>query len=769
MARRLVLLQLLTSRLIFFGYALCIFHDVSPDASWQKAATLLPANESEAPEVRAAAWSPDGRQVIAVGQSARIWEAPLWPSSPDWKEVRMLAEVVCEEACAGAADQCIPDTFTAAAWSPSGKRVAFGTTGGRIHVWQYTDSAEDPWRPQGMFKLAECRHVRTLQWSPDSKELAVGFEIAGFKSAGLSKWNLGEESAKWQEMVLDAKTMDWICRGPRCFETTDALWSPDMRRLAFAYHGGAEVLSTGSTPNDNEPTAMLELENLKVLSWSSDGQRLAGGSRGGEVRIWRTLRHVNSSTEASIHYDGGVGSLAFSTDRTKLAVGGSSGTLQIWYDLGGGSEQDGASSWRRAGELLGANRRGAVVHTVAFSPDGNRLLFGGVGTVCERPEAWWTDLLARIGAWVLYFALCCWISVALALAYQMCKGLLKAAFRKLDCTATCAMVLCLLLVPGTVWFTLSCIMGGMFAWYSTLMFLPGVLHLPPVLVGHGLLALQSFAIYLFMAACHVFVWLRKAFQVFRFCIGLGPQHLHNAASLAFRDSPTLGLSLLGDAPKTAEGSTPQACAAELLKIVNNEAQGFFPRDYYDKLGRVIEEERSLISICDIVRFLWCYLRSLCDVFPGSLRRRRWLEQELQRVRELRETEKRPEQRNRFQLVADQFAWYRSHDLFLVDVMAYLNVHYGPHGAVGLWPILDAALETLPRLIFKPLWIPPKRREDDLESRRCILSGLAAHRDDPEAQLVHRLVRQTTHEADAAATVQHYEFSAAGSDTESQHG
>jgi WD40 repeat protein/transcriptional regulator with XRE-family HTH domain len=151
-----------------------------------------------------------------------------------------------------------------------------------------------------------------------------------------------------------------------------AVYSPDGKTIAAAYDDKSIVIWDAKTGNQ-VATLVGHTGNISWGSYSSDGSRFASGSSDGEIFIWdvasgkviRTLQGPTSSSSPAIT-DYTISSLAFSPDGNRLISGDTNGFGTIW-DVNTSEKLLIISS--QAGSLGDAYIPG-VISSVAYSSDG---------------------------------------------------------------------------------------------------------------------------------------------------------------------------------------------------------------------------------------------------------------------------------------------------------------------------------------------------------------------------------------------------------------
>lgn len=267
----------------------------------------------------------------ASTQNTSESEQSLLPGQPDTAETGVTDGVLAPRVLNGHSLSII-----GVAWSPSGTRLALGSSDGTISVWDAASGQE--------LRALEGHTggVNTVAWSPDGMWLASASD-----DHTVRVWN---ETSGQELRALKGHTD----------RVTSVAWSPDGMWLASA-SGDHTVRLWGTTSRNPLRVLAEHTEAVTSVAWSPDGTQLASGSGDGTVRVWsassgRMLRVLAGHTEA-------VTSVAWSPDGTRLASGSGDGTVRLWD----------AASGRELRELEG--HTGAVT-SVAWSPHGTQLASG---------------------------------------------------------------------------------------------------------------------------------------------------------------------------------------------------------------------------------------------------------------------------------------------------------------------------------------------------------------------------------------------------------
>jgi WD40 repeat protein len=194
-----------------------------------------------------------------------------------------------------------------------------------------------------------------------------------------------------------------------------------VTRVAFSPKGA--LLATASTDNkariwDFKKQRLLftlpHTHNVQALAWSSDGKLLATGSRDKTIQIWDATK--GRIARAIVAHPGpqGVGDIAFAPGGLLLAsCGADEPAVRLWnlktsaaagelrgpyrrvhavqftpggHVVIGGEDEDSATVWNSAGEVVHTLSDSFAVRCMAVSPDGKRIVTGGI-----RPRIWSLD------------------------------------------------------------------------------------------------------------------------------------------------------------------------------------------------------------------------------------------------------------------------------------------------------------------------------------------------------------------------------------------
>ncbi|UNO43581.1 TIR domain-containing protein [Streptomyces sp. MST-110588] len=250
--------------------------------------------------VNSIVWDPGGRRLLRVGNHGlRIWPVSggAGASPPPWWG-------------SGGA--------VTAAWSPDGSRVASGTDGGEVRVWDAATGRLTPRQPRHVTAVgragasAVTAAVRSVAWSPDNRRLA-----AALADGSLHFW----DAASGRPLGPAPRISPHLARA--------MAWSPDGELIATGGVDGTIRLWDGRT-GEQSPTILKEGDSwIQALAWSPDSTRLVSGDGNGTMRVWDPRRGVPLQRRGGAH-SAGVTALSWSPDGSRLVSGGEDHVVRLW-------------------------------------------------------------------------------------------------------------------------------------------------------------------------------------------------------------------------------------------------------------------------------------------------------------------------------------------------------------------------------------------------------------------------------------------------------
>jgi len=230
------------------------------------------------------------------------------------------------------------------AFSPDGKTLATGDTGGAVQLWAVAAR-----QPIGVPLIGQGAPDNSVAFSPDGKTLATGdavgtvrlWSVATGLPIGIPLSN-AHASVIWVAFSSDGKT---LAAGDA--DDTIRLWNV----------AALQPIGAPFTVDAGQVTSM---------ALGPDAKTLATGSADGKVRLWdMATRHQLQLRQPSTGQGGPINSVAFSPDGKTLASGANDDTAQLW-DM----------TTRQPIGLPLIDGQGGSINSVAFSPDGKTLAAG---------------------------------------------------------------------------------------------------------------------------------------------------------------------------------------------------------------------------------------------------------------------------------------------------------------------------------------------------------------------------------------------------------
>lgn len=297
-----------------------------------------------------AAWSPDAKYLATV-----LGEVEFGPVKGSKIILWDIATLKPQAILKGQTDK-----IYSIAWSPSGNRLASGsserrTASGYIHVWD--TATNEPvyalalntgwpdilvWSPDGTRVATKAGGHGIIIWNVDTGEV---LNTLGSHEGRILSLAWSPDGASLASGSLDHTVVIWDADTGERLRTLDVdpefvnslVWTPDGLRLVSRPSGEPFKIWDVLAEERIQTLEVSEEEKYDIVTWSPDGSLLASGMGiNGSIIIWdgETGKRLNTLSDG---HDGIVGALAWSPQSTWLA----SGSTWIYQSIGQFGPADG--------------------------------------------------------------------------------------------------------------------------------------------------------------------------------------------------------------------------------------------------------------------------------------------------------------------------------------------------------------------------------------------------------------------------------------------
>ena len=195
--------------------------------------------------------------------------------------------------------------FTSLAWSPDGKRLAAGTDGSDVLVWN-----ADNWKLVHRVQASGIKNIDALGWSSDGQWLAATSGDQGTRIVVLNTLS-GRYERAFEGPILPVFSLATL---------------PSGNTLAVGV--GLEIHLLDWTTRQSLKTLRGHQEVVGRVAWRADGQRLVSASADTTTIIWdpdsaQIVRRLEGHTDM-------VPSVAWIPNSQRIVTGGFDRTVRVW-------------------------------------------------------------------------------------------------------------------------------------------------------------------------------------------------------------------------------------------------------------------------------------------------------------------------------------------------------------------------------------------------------------------------------------------------------
>ena len=326
--------------------------------------------------VKSVAFSPDGTSIISGSRNNTIL---IWRST--------IGEAI-EPPLNGH-----ENPVYSAAYSPDGNRIVSGSNDNTLRLWD-----ADTNQPISQPLAGHQNVIESVAFSPDGKRI-----VSGSDDNTLRLWDANTGTPIGQPMVGHT---GWIY---------SVAYSPDGKRILSGSNDDSMRLWDADTRLPIGKPLNGHGGSVTGVAYNPQGNLIVSSSTDKTLRLWDAVSGKSIGKPLTGHTDG-VWSVAFSPDGKHIVSGGVDKTLRFWdantgkpigkplighegdiYALAfsldgkrivsGGWQDESLRLWDTdTGEFIGLINAPGNIRSVDFNPQGDRVVFSGVGTTTSKKD-----------------------------------------------------------------------------------------------------------------------------------------------------------------------------------------------------------------------------------------------------------------------------------------------------------------------------------------------------------------------------------------------